>query len=598
MAAAVPLDPHTPDFQPHPDALESTQLSVEQDSLHNLSMDMEFSPPRGGWGAGGWQKGAYGKVVWNAKEAAQVREEFRTFLLKKYHSLVGAWRDMDRDGNGRLSFAELCRACHHLGYAGRQRKLWETLDADRSGYVSFDELDEKLAEILGSIAVCVWVACGNVEDAWKKHFSIRGLQRLPLEEFARGCREIGYTGDVAAAFEALCADKASTGLSATEFAFLKLWFAPEAHKKRSPLHEAAEIAMSAKSDQEPAAAPRRGGGGVCLAVPAKQQFKNLLIKTYGNFVRAWREGLDTDHNGLLDYKEFMRACHDVGYAGNPKELWAELDVDKSGGVSLRELDEPTAEQLHMLLVCTLKRHGSWEQAWHTVLDVSGTDRVGRHTFVEGVRVMGYGGNADRLFELLDTDRAKYLTFATTQWIEGSERVDKNPKWEDIDNAGKTGEFRKLTRSQMRKLDFSSRDHRLRLARFASRSRGEIKPVSPSAATTSNPKKERDKSLSFHKGGTVKAQTAAGLLGLDDSAKFSSEGSYTNMHSRSSSLPLQTRHATSLQSPTSDGLANLPTKWRAATSNKLAANEALGARVVPSLSEPNLTNWRKQYAPYV
>ena len=51
-------------------------------------------------------------------------------------------------------------------------------------------------------------------------------------------------------------------------------------------------------------------------------------------VRAWREGLDRDHNDRMDYNEFSVAVKDVGYAGNAKELWQELDVNKNGYVSL------------------------------------------------------------------------------------------------------------------------------------------------------------------------------------------------------------------------------------------------------------------------
>ncbi len=36
----------------------------------------------------------------------------------------------------------------------------------------------------------------------------------------------------------------------------------------------------------------------------------------------------------MDYNEFSVAVKDVGYAGNAKELWQELDVNKNGYVSL------------------------------------------------------------------------------------------------------------------------------------------------------------------------------------------------------------------------------------------------------------------------
>ena len=51
-------------------------------------------------------------------------------------------------------------------------------------------------------------------------------------------------------------------------------------------------------------------------------------------VRAWRHGLDRDHNDKMDFAEFSSAVRDVGYAGSARELWAELDLNGNGFVSL------------------------------------------------------------------------------------------------------------------------------------------------------------------------------------------------------------------------------------------------------------------------
>merc|ERR1719230_2325137 len=63
-------------------------------------------------------------------------------------------------------------------------------------------------------------------------------------------------------------------------------------------------------------------------------FKQLLETRFGNLVRAWRKGLDTSGDGKLSFTEFCNSCRAIGYTGNLKKLWNELDVDKSGFVSL------------------------------------------------------------------------------------------------------------------------------------------------------------------------------------------------------------------------------------------------------------------------
>jgi len=436
--------------------------------------------PPGSFGAGGWSPGSkfagkYPRLT--PEECVKARKAFRSLLLKRYHSVIRAWRDFDKNGDGRLSLYEFMRGCQKLGVDRGARRLWEALDVDRSGFVTLQEVDAELAGLLGTLAVCVWSACGSVEKAWKSCFNQQGKMRIGPEEFAQGCDAVRFQGDADTAFQALRADKATSGISRQEFAFLELWFV-ESKEPVSPLHEAVERELATRPAPELPPVQRAAQKGPS----PKQQFKALLMSSYGTIVRAWREGLDTDRNGILDWKEFQRACADVGYPGSRRALWNELDVDRSGGVSLKEIDEPVAHMLEAILSCVRKRYNSWESAWHAVMDKRGDDRVERQTFIQGCGVLGYGGNADRLFELLDLDRANYLSLATTAWIEGAEAADRKPQPEVLGDIQITGQYKGVTRSQMRQLDFKARDHRLRLQRFASRDRGEVGTAGPSPSS--------------------------------------------------------------------------------------------------------------------
>merc|ERR1719487_3204013 len=68
-----------------------------------------------------------------------------------------------------------------------------------------------------------------------------------------------------------------------------------------------------------------------------KEFNNLLMRRYGNLVRAWRLGLDRDGSGKLTFLEFCKSARELGFGGNVKALWQELDADGSGSVSLKEL---------------------------------------------------------------------------------------------------------------------------------------------------------------------------------------------------------------------------------------------------------------------
>merc|ERR1719262_347396 len=56
------------------------------------------------------------------------KEGFRTYLIKKFGSVVAGWRKLDADGNGHLSFGEFCQACRRMGFHGNLKLLWSQLD--------------------------------------------------------------------------------------------------------------------------------------------------------------------------------------------------------------------------------------------------------------------------------------------------------------------------------------------------------------------------------------------------------------------------------------------------------------------------------------
>lgn len=299
--------------------------------------------------------------------------------------------------------------------------------------------------------------------------------------FSQACREIGFTGDALFAYDALNVDKVTTGLHRKDFGFLELWFAKQ--KVPAPIHSLHDSAQHERT--------ARTGDPLALHAPKanflkahsgpqltpKDQFKKLLLKTYGTYVRAWRIGLDRDHNGRLDREELTKACQDIGYPGSRQELWDMLDDNGSGEISLGEVDSMTAHMLESFIARVLHLHGSWDRAWSRIFDKRNDDRVERKMFIEGNIVLGWGGNADRMFELLDVNRLRYLTWDSVSWLTGGEAVGtdtQSPLWEDLGDFRVTGQFKKATKSAMRTLDNQSRENRLRRDKFMHREKNESK----------------------------------------------------------------------------------------------------------------------------
>ncbi|CAE7760549.1 unnamed protein product [Symbiodinium microadriaticum] len=366
------------------------------------------------------------------KDVDRVRTEFRQLCVRHYGSLVGAWKAMDVNSDGRLSYFEFLR------------------------FVSLQELDPLLAQQLGSLAAKLWTLFGSLEEAWRNCFNPTARLRICRDDFVQACESFRFRhGEVC--FAELCSEKARSGMSRKEFGFLHTWLG------RGPDRGFIDPPPSRwEKERRPWTPP----------VPRlkkferRQNFKDCLLRSYGNFVRAWREGLDRDHNHKLDYHEFSTAVKDVGYPGNPRELWEELDLNENGFVSLWELDEPTAELLKAFVDLALAFSGTWRSFWTELLDIRGDDRVRLSEFRDACALIAFDGDVDVLFELLDTDKTKYLSWATTSWLATAELDEDDEEEEAAASAagksecaaGKVGALAELLVDDYARLGFARGSH--------------------------------------------------------------------------------------------------------------------------------------------
>lgn len=61
------------------------------------------------------------------------------------------------------------------------------------------------------------------------------------------------------------------------------------------------------------------------------------MRKFGSIEEAWTYAFDTDGSGSVNFTEFGLGCKAAGYVGNATRLWAALDEDRSGEISLEEL---------------------------------------------------------------------------------------------------------------------------------------------------------------------------------------------------------------------------------------------------------------------
>jgi len=151
-----------------------------------------------------------------------------------------------------------------------------------------------------------------------------------------------------------------------------------------------------------------------------EELIEILKSKYGTITRAWKVALDADESGLLDFREFSSALSSIGYVGNMRTLWFNLDHDNSGTISLKELDERAYYFLEKFRVLAGRGYGGMVNCWHKLLDKDKSGTVSFDEFHEAVVELGYSDEAEEmdLFDyLLTTPGIRYITLQDVKFLQ-------------------------------------------------------------------------------------------------------------------------------------------------------------------------------------
>jgi hypothetical protein len=138
--------------------------------------------------------------------------------------------------------------------------------------------------------------------------------------------------------------------------------------------------------------------------------KKLLVRKYGSVSAAWRNCLDFDGNGKLSFAEWSRAMRLIGFEGNIKDTYRQLDEDNSGIVTFEEFDPVIAKKLKEFQSKWTKKYGDdWDAAWISI-DDNANNMLDPQEFEEVCELIGYSGKPFELFkELRFHPSRKFLT---------------------------------------------------------------------------------------------------------------------------------------------------------------------------------------------
>lgn len=149
-------------------------------------------------------------------------EELKTALLRRYKTILQAWQfAIDRDGSNRVGWQELLYAARKIGYNGDLAGAWLTYDADRSGYISYEEMDPHGFELLKEFKSWAEGEFGGVTPAFRV-LDDDGSGALSFLEFKTATRSYGFQGHAKKLFRLLDCDGTGS-LSVNEISFLEEW---------------------------------------------------------------------------------------------------------------------------------------------------------------------------------------------------------------------------------------------------------------------------------------------------------------------------------------------------------------------------------------
>eukprot|EP00928_Gymnodinium_smaydae_P011293 TRINITY_DN14186_c0_g1_i2.p1 TRINITY_DN14186_c0_g1~~TRINITY_DN14186_c0_g1_i2.p1 ORF type:complete len:838 (-),score=171.73 TRINITY_DN14186_c0_g1_i2:191-2704(-) len=316
---------------------------------------------------------------------------FKRFLLHKYGGYVQAWRNgLSPDGLTHLQRAQFFKACADMGWQKDVRILWKAFDKDESGYIVIDELDLASAELLARFHKFVMDKFGGTAACFKA-MDVKGRRKVKLEEFAYVLKKHGAHLPPKTLFAGM--DRYRNGyLVEDDMEFLERW---------RPLPFLL-------------ARPNRA---------AMEEFKRLLLKTYKNYLRAWRRVLDVDNTNRCNWDEFQNACKRVGFAGDIAGAWRALDEDLYGEITLATIDGYSSERLMSFKLWATEEFGGVFYAFG-VFDDDGSNSISSLEFRSACRIYGFPDDAVSLFRALDVEGSGTLSRKEVAFLDNWEFEEK------------------------------------------------------------------------------------------------------------------------------------------------------------------------------
>merc|ERR1719247_779 len=170
------------------------------------------------------------------------------------------------------------------------------------------------------------------------------------------------------------------------------------------------IAKSLNSQTKPSDRLLRANAQLHKGVQCLEEFHEFIGRRYGNTMRVWFL-LDIEENMKIGEKVFIRRVLDLGFRGNVSAMYKYVDSDRSGSISIIELDSNAAIILAGFKKFMDEHFKCDSDACFHAMDRNNVGRLSRVDVVHTLERLHYDGDRgqhDYLFDLLDRQGFGYV----------------------------------------------------------------------------------------------------------------------------------------------------------------------------------------------
>eukprot|EP00933_Yihiella_yeosuensis_P042204 TRINITY_DN36752_c0_g1_i1.p1 TRINITY_DN36752_c0_g1~~TRINITY_DN36752_c0_g1_i1.p1 ORF type:complete len:1033 (+),score=228.36 TRINITY_DN36752_c0_g1_i1:229-3327(+) len=165
---------------------------------------------------------------------------------------------------------------------------------------------------------------------------------------------------------------------------------------------------------------------------AADELRRFLEDSTGTSLKAWLVHFDTDNDQRISKAEFCRGMRELNYKGTAWQLFAVLDEDGSGELTLDEVDRAQAEVWHGFRTWCCTTFKSPEEMLTSIIATRATEEEGKKTsrrgiaeklqvdqelFRSGIQKIGWTlGFEDLLFDALDASSDGSISVGDMRWL--------------------------------------------------------------------------------------------------------------------------------------------------------------------------------------